>query len=387
MEQLLSDHAAVLIAAGCYESNRLNVPGEDLPGVFSGLDFMIRVCSGEAVALGKKVLVIGAGFTAFDCARSALRLGAEEVVICLRRTEEDLTVTADEVFETKVENVKINSLMLSRRILGTDRVEGVEFVRSRPGELQGDGKRRIEPIEGSEFVVPAASIIVAAGQNPSGFQSPGKKDEQGRLMAEPASYRTSHPGLYVAGDYLTGPSTVIQAISRGRWAAERIAQDLTGKEFRQKVVRMRETDITDRQRAWDFLPREEMPTVKPVDERFRTFNLEVETGLNREEAQKESQRCYLCYLHYEIDIDHCIYCRYCIDAAPRDCIKLVEEIKTNESGAVTGFVETTNWNKVHAVVIDNSRCIRCGECMRVCPVDCISVTKVELVERLLQTGE
>ena len=129
-----------------------------------------------------------------------------------------------------------------------------------------------------------------------------------------------------------------------------------------------------------------MPTITPVKERFGGISKEVETGFSAQNALEESKRCYLCYLHYEIDIDRCIYCRYCIDAAPRDCIKLVSEIKVNEAGAIEGFVETASWQDVHAVVIDNARCIRCGECMRVCPVDCISVTRVELVENLLQNG-
>jgi glutamate synthase (NADPH) small chain len=150
-------------------------------------------------------------------------------------------------------------------------------------------------------------------------------------------------------------------------------------------VRQEEAQATDRQRSWDYIPRQEMPTLLPMHYRVEAMDREVELGYPREEAREESRRCYLCYLHYEIDVSRCIYCRYCIDVAPRDCIKLVEDVVTNKDGAVTSLVETKNWRNVNAVVIDNTRCIRCGECLRVCPVDCISVSKVELVQRLLET--
>jgi glutamate synthase (NADPH) small chain len=386
VEELLGDFDAVLLAAGCYRSISLDVPGHGLKGVYPGLEFMMDVCSSRPTAIGDRVLVIGAGFTAFDCARSALRLGANHVAVCLRRTEEDLTVTKDEVLETKKEGIKIQSLMLSRRVVGSDRVEGVEFVRTRPGDPGPDGKRTVTPIEGSEFILPADAVIVAVGQRPEPIETGAQRNEQGLPVADKVTLLTTRKGLYVAGDYLAGPSTVIEAVGMGRRAAEKIARDLTARAFREKVVRMEDTDITDRHRTWDYLPRQEMRTLQPTEERFKGADIEVETGFTAEQAKEESRRCYLCYLHYEIDLSRCIYCRYCIDVAPRDCIRLVKEIQTNEVGAVTGFVETTRWRDVNAVVIDNSRCIRCGECMRVCPVNCISVTRVELTERRVEEG-
>ncbi len=385
LEELLERHDAVLIAAGCYTALETGVEGEDLPGVLSGLDFVIEVNSGARPKVGKKTLVLGAGFTAFDCARLALRLGAEDVEICLRATEADLRVTPDEVLEAKNEGVKIRGLMVTNRIIGDGRVEGIEFSRTRPAGVRPDGRRRVEAIPNSEFFVSADTVIVAIGQAAKSLGGPGEKGESGVVTADSETSRTSTPRLYAAGDFVTGPTTVIDAIARGRAAAEWLAEDLTGKRFREWAVRVEEVAITDRERAWDFIPRVAMPSVIPATDRFDPPQQEVERGYSSEQAHEEARRCYLCYLHYEIDIDRCIYCRYCIDVAPRDCIKLVKEVQTNEVGAVVGLVETTSWQEVNAVVIDNERCIRCGECVRVCPVDCISVSKVELVERVLQS--
>ncbi len=386
VEDLLNRYDAVLMAAGCYVAKELEIPGDTLSGVIPGLDFVMDVTTGGTPEIGKNVLVIGAGFTAFDCARMALRLGADDVAICIRATEEELRVTQDEILEAKREGVQIKGLMASRRVVGRDNVEGVEFLRTRLGDRLPNGKRKIVPIEGSQFILPADSVLTAIGQGAEPIVSPGEKDRRGVLKGDPMTFLTSVPNLYVTGDFMTGPSTVIESIAGGRRAAERIAEDLTGKKFREWAVRIEEAQVTDRQREWDYIPRSEMPTVLPVQDRFKTGNIEVEKGFSPERSHIESQRCYLCYLHYEIDISRCIYCRYCIDVAPRDCIKLVNEVVTDENGAVTGFVETTSWEDVNAVVIDNSRCIRCGECLRVCPTDCISVSKVELVERMLQTG-
>lgn len=388
-EHLLKEFDAVLVAAGCYQPIRLQAPGEELPGVYSGLQFVMDIASGHKISVGKKVIVTGAGFTAFDCSRLALRLGAEDVTICIRGLEKDLRVTHDEIHEAKREGIKIRSLNVSKRVIGANKVEAVEFMRTRPIERTSAGRRQVEPIEGSEFSLDTDMVIVAIGQAPAPISAPGEKDKNGVLLADGKTFRSSAPHLYVSGDYLTGPSTVIQAIASGRMAAARISEDLTGQKSKLWTVRIEEAKITDRQRSWDFISRIEMPTVFPVKNRLKKDEIvEVELGYSAEQAHEESKRCYLCYLHYEIDVTKCIYCRYCIDNAPRDCIKLVEKIILDENGAIHELVETTNWSDVNAVVIDNPRCIRCGECVRVCPVDCISVSKVELLERpLMQENE
>jgi formate dehydrogenase major subunit len=152
---------------------------------------------------------------------------------------------------------------------------------------------------------------------------------------------------------------------------------LMGQTRRKPVVKIEPVEEPLRERSFDFIPRQEMPTAK-LGERFDNMVDEVEAGLGMEAAYEEAKRCYLCYHKYEIDVDNCIYCRACIEVAPRNCIKLVEGVEIKDDGTYGALREAKDWNKVGAIWIDNNECIRCGACYMVCPTKCISITKNEM---------
>ncbi len=376
---LLQRHDAVVLAAGCFSPRSLAIPGENLPGVLSGLDFMIRVNQGETPAIGDRVIVLGGGFTAMDCARTARRLGSKDIVICIRNVEEDLTVTREEILDVKREGIRFVSLVSSMSIQGDTHATGVRFARNRFGGVRGRSGRTVIPIEGSEFDLAADTIIAAIGQGPD-TRLTGAPDSD--LRFDPLTGRSNIEGLYGAGDFARGASTVIESIGHGRQVATSVDGDLMKRIRRKKVVSFQPSTDTHRQRAWDFIPRTHMPSLDLPD-RFASQDAEVELGFDPDLGLSESQRCYLCNLKYEIHIPDCIYCRLCVEACPRNCIELgLSPAQPPRPGTWT---KTSRWNEVAGIVIDSDRCIRCGECLRVCPTQCIHVTRVELQDRLLSS--
>jgi formate dehydrogenase major subunit len=361
--------------------NRLNVEGEDLENVYPGLEFMERVNRGEKPYVGKNVMVIGDGFTAMDCARSALRLGASEVKINIRKTEEYMPIDEQEKHEVKFEKIRFYSLVDTKRIIGENgKVTGIEFLRTKLEYSPHPPYRNAVPMPDSEFILPADSVIVAIGQRPSpGSISGNLKAEGSKIATLGGMFSTEREGLFAAGDCMSGASNVISAIARGRQCALEVDQFLTTRQRKVHVVRLEPVPSTDRERSFDFIERTPMNTLD-FEERVKEGSPEVEMGYTEDQAATESKRCYLCSLIYEIDTKKCIYCSACIDVAPRDCIKMVESVPVSEDGSLGNASETRKWNRVAAIAIDNERCIRCGQCYEVCPMNCIHVTKAELIE-------
>lgn len=379
LEGLQKDHDAVVLALGCYTENSLGIPGESLKYVYSGLDFMMRVNQNDPPPVGNKVAVIGGGFTAMDCSRSALRLGAKDVTNFIRRTEAEILVTKDEILETKREGINILGLVSPVELIGESAIKQVRFVRNRlVGSGHGTGKRP-HPIEGSEFIEDVDTVIVAIGQKPDrsikwhGLDTAPEFDPSGGCQV---------PGLFLAGDFCGGASTVIEAIGHAQKVAVNCDHYLSGRSRRQWVVKCSSAEDTTRPRAWDFLHKNHIPTL-PIKDRLKDPAAEVETGFPDELANTEASRCYLCNLRYKIHLPDCIYCRWCIDMCPRNCIHLASEVDVSGNLESEKIVKTNKWNEVAAIVIDSDRCIRCGECLRICPTQCIHVTKVELTDKLI----
>ena len=386
---LLEEYDAVLLATGCMAAIRLPLRGVDdaaddpvrrLPNAEYGLDFLMELHRGEKKTVGNRVAVVGAGFTALDCARVSLRLGAKDVTIHMRTTEEYIPVTKEEIHEAKREGTKILGLRTPVGLITDEdgRLTGVQFVQNRLGGWRAGGRRQAIPIEGSEFVEPCDTLLIAIGQKTVNdyLDLEVELDRWGAVRVDEQGM-TSVEGLFAAGDFVIGASTVVEAVGLGRKTALKMDTWLMGRERRKLVVKIEPLEEPRRDRSWDFIPPQHIP-MEPMKSRFDTLELEAEKGYDQDLAVEEAKRCYLCHHKYEIDPDNCIYCRACIEVAPRNCIKLVSGVEIKEDGSYGELKESSQWDQVGAIWIDNNECIRCGACYMVCPTKCISITKNEI---------
>jgi len=298
-------YAAVFIAAGAQRSQRMGIPGEveELEGFYYGLKFLRDTRIGRKVDIGSRVAVIGGGNVALDAARTALRLGAEEVNIYYRRSREEMPVTEVEYDEAVAEGVKMNFLASPTRIVNKDwKVSGIQFIRMGLGELDARGRRNPVTVPDSDFFVEADTVIAAVGQAPDlSFLPPETEFERTRwetLAVDSNNLSTNIPGVFAGGDFVTGPGMVIEAIAAGRRGALAIDKYLNKDASRVEMYDMKSEVVLPKEQeeeeSWEQKQRQLVPVV-PVEKRKRSFN-EIELGFSPEQAQMESKRCLRCDL-------------------------------------------------------------------------------------------
>lgn len=232
---------AVFIGTGAGLPHFLGIPGENLNGVYSANEFLTRINLMKAykfpdydtpVKVGKKVAVLGGGNVAMDCARTALRLGAEEVNIVYRRSMEELPARIEEVHHAQEEGVVFKILTNPVRIIGDEenRVTSMECLSYELGEPDASGRRRPVPISGSEHTFEVDTVVIAIGQGPNPLVPRTTKGlettERGNIIAEEGTGATSKPMVFAGGDVVTGAATVIKAMGAGRIAANTICEKL-----------------------------------------------------------------------------------------------------------------------------------------------------------------
>jgi NADH-quinone oxidoreductase subunit F len=298
--------AAVFIAAGAQRSQRIGIPGEleDVEGFHYGLRFLRDVKVGKQVRVGYRVAVIGGGNVAFDAARTALRLGANEVNIFYRRSREEMPVTEVEYDEAVAEGVGINFLISPTRIASDNwKATGLQCIRMQLGEMDASGRRRPVPIPGSEFFAEADTVIVAVGQAPDlSFLPPDSALERTRwetLAVDGNTLATNVPGVFAGGDFVTGPGMVIEAIAAGRRGALAIDKYLKADTSRVEMYDLKTEVIVEaatkvEEETWEAKPRLEVPTL-PTEKRKQSFE-EIELSFSEDKAKYEAKRCLRCDL-------------------------------------------------------------------------------------------
>ena len=294
---------AVFMGVGAWKDSKMAVPGEELKGCYTGIDFLARLASGEKMDIKPVAAVIGGGNTAIDCTRNLLRLGTQKVYLVYRRTRKEMPANAVEVEAAEHEGVELIFLSAPVRVIGDEQGHAthVEYLRMQLGEPDASGRRRPVPVKGSETLLPTDMVISAIGQAPdvSFAASAGLKTTRwSTIESDPGTLQTNIPYLFVAGDVATGPSLVVEAIGGGRRAARSIHQFVTGRAVEAEPNELRKNLLTetifDRVPGIVPTPRAKMVEL-PAAERIRSFD-EVDQVLTEAAARRESDRCLYCCL-------------------------------------------------------------------------------------------
>ena len=342
------DYKAIFIAIGAHKDKKLDIPGENLRGVIPGSSFLKNLNLGKEIKVGKRVAIIGGGNTAVDAARCCIRLGAKEVYLIYRRTKEEMPAILEGIKQAEEEGVKILYLTAPVKIVGENgRVSQLECIPLVLGSIDTSGRRKPSSISASCFSLEIDTVIVAIGQTPD-LSFLEQINQSGTLTADFDTYATNIEGIFAAGDVITGPATVIEAIAGGKKAAISIDRYLKGESL--KVKQGEEEVIISAEkvlREKGFVEQKERKISSSISLEMRrsTFE-EVEKTFTEEETVEEAGRCLACGCgfscgicekvciysaiekiggKYRVDDEKCDGCGLCVEVCPKENIRMVEK--------------------------------------------------------------
>jgi formate dehydrogenase major subunit len=359
LEDLHRDFDAIYLAIGSWRATPLQIDGENSEGVWLGINFLERFTKGDEIELGDTVVVIGGGNTAIDCARTALRKGAKSVKLVYRRTRDEMPAQSYEVEEALHEGVEMVFLTAPSEITTVGKRKQLRCIKMKLGEPDRSGRRRPVPIELSDFIIEASTIIGAIGQSTNTQflynDLPVKLNKWGDVEINGRTMQTSVDKIFAGGDCVTGPATVIQAVGAGRRAAEAMDSFLSKGYVREENPNYNcsRGSLEDLPR-WEFedvprLSRAQMPLIAK-SERVQGF-AEVELGIPEETAREEARRCLRC------------------GCAERFSCDLRKEARVHNIEFKPPVHERPSFPAVndHPFVIrDHNKCISCGRCIAAC---------------------
>jgi len=296
-------YEAIVLALGAHKSQRLGIPGEDKTGIYHGVKFLRDIALNKSPDVdGKRVVVVGGGDVAIDSARSAWRLGATEVHVVYRREEKDMPANKDEIEAAKEEGIQFHFLTNPMAVLGQSTVTGVRLQRQSLGEFDSSGRRRPRSIAGSEFDLPCDIIVPAIGQftDFDWMQDNSIETNRASTVKVGKALETTLPGIFAAGDCVSGPATVIEAVAQGNKVAMAVDAWLTTGKVDRIVYQPKRHDVAkfgDPAPLSDELHRVS-PRMLPPEWRSASGFSEVELGFDEATVQAEAWRCLRCDLEW-----------------------------------------------------------------------------------------
>jgi formate dehydrogenase major subunit len=357
---------AYFIGIGAWDTRKLGIVGEDLQGVFAGVDFLVDLALGKKVEMGNNVAIVGGGNVAIDAARNSIRMGAETVTILYRRSRDEMPASPEEIHGAEEEGVQFHFLAAPVRLFGSNgNVDKLEYVKMELGEPDASGRRRPVPMEGSETLIPVDMVIAAIGQFPNLSPVESDKAVEGipttrwnTIGGDPDSLYTGIDGVFTGGDVYRGPETVVGALADGRKAAMAMHLYLRDRqtygEPRPFNILKGDLETIEKENFASAAsePRERMPELEPGE---RINNQEqIELGLPEEGALREAERCLSCGC---MDAFDCKLRRFAFEYGVETTTRIQPQIP---------FAETAQRDLNQFIAVDPNKCIRCKQCYEAC---------------------